>query len=75
MDTEVRGKILCLSRGSNPDGQVVQPVARHYTDSGSQFDKINVKNLRCTNMDWMYLCQERGQRQAVMNTTMNFCIL
>jgi hypothetical protein len=32
LDTEARGKILCLWRGSNPDRPVVQPVARHYTD-------------------------------------------
>jgi hypothetical protein len=31
LDTEDRRKILCLCRGSNPDRQVVQPVARHYT--------------------------------------------
>jgi hypothetical protein len=31
LDTEVRGKILCPSRGSNPNGPVVQPVVRHYT--------------------------------------------
>jgi hypothetical protein len=27
LDTEVRGKILCPCRGSNPDRPVVQPVA------------------------------------------------
>jgi hypothetical protein len=32
LDTEDRGKILCLCRGSNPDCPVVQPVVRHYTD-------------------------------------------
>jgi hypothetical protein len=31
LDTEVRGKILCLCRGSNPVRPVVQSVARHYT--------------------------------------------
>jgi hypothetical protein len=31
LDTEVRGKILCRCRGSNPDRPVVQPVVRHYT--------------------------------------------
>jgi hypothetical protein len=31
LDTEVRGKILCHCRGSNPDRPVVQPVVRHYT--------------------------------------------
>jgi hypothetical protein len=30
LDTEVRGKILCLYHGSNPDLPVVQPVSRHY---------------------------------------------
>jgi hypothetical protein len=32
LDTEARGKILCPSRGSNPDRPVVQPVVRQYTD-------------------------------------------
>jgi hypothetical protein len=31
LDTEDRGKIHCLCRGSNPDRPVVQPVVRHYT--------------------------------------------
>jgi hypothetical protein len=31
LDTEDRGKILCLCRGSNLDLPVVQPVVRHYT--------------------------------------------
>jgi hypothetical protein len=31
LDTESRGKILCLCRGSNLDCLVVQSVARHYT--------------------------------------------
>jgi hypothetical protein len=29
--TEVRGKILCPYRGSNPDRLVVQSAVRHYT--------------------------------------------
>jgi hypothetical protein len=32
MGTEVRGKILCPCRGSNPDRPVVQSVVRYYTD-------------------------------------------
>jgi hypothetical protein len=32
LDTEVRGKILCPCRGSNPGRPVVQSVVRHYTD-------------------------------------------
>jgi hypothetical protein len=31
LDTEDRGKILCLCRGLNPDRPVVQSVVRHYT--------------------------------------------
>jgi hypothetical protein len=31
LDTEVREKILCPCRESNPDRPVVQPVVRHYT--------------------------------------------
>jgi hypothetical protein len=32
LDTEVRGKIICLCRRSNLDRPLVQSVARHYTD-------------------------------------------
>jgi hypothetical protein len=32
LDTEVRGTILCLCRGSNPDRPDIQSVVRHYTD-------------------------------------------
>jgi hypothetical protein len=32
LDTEFRGKILCLCRGSNLDRPVVQSVSRYYTD-------------------------------------------
>jgi hypothetical protein len=32
LDTEARGKVPCLCRGSNLDRPVFQPVARHYTD-------------------------------------------
>jgi hypothetical protein len=31
LDTEARGKILCLYRGSNLDRPVLQSVVRHYT--------------------------------------------
>jgi hypothetical protein len=31
LDTEVRGKIICPCRGSNPGRPVVQPVVRHYS--------------------------------------------
>jgi hypothetical protein len=32
LDTEARGKILCLCRGSNLDRLVIQSVLRHHTD-------------------------------------------
>jgi hypothetical protein len=32
LDTEARGNILCLCRGSNVNRPVVHPVVRHYTD-------------------------------------------
>jgi hypothetical protein len=32
LDTETRGKILCLCEGSNLDHPVVKSVVRHYTD-------------------------------------------
>jgi hypothetical protein len=40
LDTEVRGKIICPRRGSNPDRPVVQPVVRHYTAWAMQIIKI-----------------------------------
>jgi hypothetical protein len=35
LDTEVKGKILCPGRGSNPERSIVQSVVRHYTDSAT----------------------------------------
>jgi hypothetical protein len=32
LDTEVRGKLSCLCRGSKLDSPVVQSVARHHTE-------------------------------------------
>jgi hypothetical protein len=32
LDTDARGKILCLCQRSNPGHLVVQSVVRHYTD-------------------------------------------
>jgi hypothetical protein len=37
LDTEARGKIFCLRRGSNLDRPVVQPVARYYIRPGQTF--------------------------------------
>jgi hypothetical protein len=64
LDTEVRGKISCLCRGSNLDHPIVQPVARHYTElpgsrvniclpeirrkSGSNFRQVGVYNWKVT---------------------------
>jgi hypothetical protein len=42
LDTEVRGKILCPCRGSNPDRPVVQFIVRHYTVWATQ---LLVENL------------------------------
>jgi hypothetical protein len=43
LDTEDRGNILCLCRGSNPDRPVVQPVVRHYTDWATRLLKNYVR--------------------------------
>jgi hypothetical protein len=40
LDTEVRGKILCPCRGSNPDRPVIQSVVRHYTDSATPVPRL-----------------------------------
>jgi hypothetical protein len=40
LDTEVRGKILCLCQGSNPDHPVVQSVVRYYTDRATPAPEI-----------------------------------
>jgi hypothetical protein len=41
LDTETRGKILCLCQGSNPDRPVVQSVVKHYTDWATPAPMIN----------------------------------
>jgi hypothetical protein len=52
LDTEFRGKILCLCRGSNLDRPVVQSVARYYTDWASfkYFPNIRLHRLRTINL-------------------------
>jgi hypothetical protein len=37
LDTEARGKILCLCRVSNLDSPVIQSIARHYTAWATRF--------------------------------------
>jgi hypothetical protein len=37
LNTEARGEIFCISRGSNLDCPVVQSVARHCTDCATRF--------------------------------------
>jgi hypothetical protein len=41
LDTEVRGKILCPCRGSNPDHSIVQSVVRHHTAWATRLLIIN----------------------------------
>jgi hypothetical protein len=43
LDTEARGKILCLCRGSNLDRPVVEPVARHYTAWATRLTRVLLK--------------------------------
>jgi hypothetical protein len=46
LDTEFRGKILCLWRRSNLDSPVVQSVARHYTDWATRLTHIVTIQLK-----------------------------
>jgi hypothetical protein len=46
LDTEVRGKILCPCRGSNPDRPVVQPVVRHYTAWANLAPKTEISSAK-----------------------------
>jgi hypothetical protein len=57
LDTEARGEILCLCRGSNLDRPVVQPVARHYTDWAIRlffFIYFSVFSSSCSLHSWKY---------------------
>jgi hypothetical protein len=45
LDTEVRGKILCLCRGSNLNRADVQCVARQYTDWATPAPRFNTLYL------------------------------
>jgi hypothetical protein len=47
--TQVRGKILCLCRGSNLDRPVVQPVARHYTDWATRLRYVSMYGSETAN--------------------------
>jgi hypothetical protein len=51
LNTEARGKINCLSRGSNLDRPVVQSVARHCTDWATPAPKLCYCLTRKTNID------------------------
>jgi hypothetical protein len=42
LDTEARGKILYLYRGSNLDRPVIQSVVRHYADWASPPPKVQL---------------------------------
>jgi hypothetical protein len=65
LDTEARGKILCVCRGSNLDRPVFQSVARRYTDwaitapsTGGLFWIIWKENM-----------ENKGQRQTILEAT------
>jgi hypothetical protein len=51
LDTDVRGKILCLCQVSNLDRPVNQSVARHYTDWATRLISVNYSN----NIRWTVL--------------------
>jgi hypothetical protein len=46
LDTEVRGKILCPYRGSNPVRPVVQSVVRHYTDRATRLLRLMITMIK-----------------------------
>jgi hypothetical protein len=60
-DTEVRGKILCPRRESNPDRPVVQPVVRHYTAWATRLHSIEGSTIYLSKVKfscrrWWCLC-------------------
>jgi hypothetical protein len=62
LDTEARGKILCLCQGSNPNRPINQSVVRHYTNWATQVTYILclihyrlTANIAYIKMKWKYL--------------------
>jgi hypothetical protein len=47
LDTEPRGKILCLCRRSNLDHSVLQSVVKHYTACAT---RLTISMLLCVNL-------------------------
>jgi hypothetical protein len=53
LDTEARGKILCLRRDRSP---VVQSIVRHYTDWASPSPLINcIHYISCSGLWWFII--------------------
>jgi hypothetical protein len=59
LDTEARGKILCLCCGSNRGG---------WDQNGSYADWLG------RGVEWIQLAQDRGRWWAVVNTVMNLWV-
>jgi hypothetical protein len=68
LDTEARGKLLCLCRGSNLDRPVVQPVVRHYTDSAAPGQAVYQNTVR-------RMQHTTGVRRVSVDTFMSRSIL
>jgi hypothetical protein len=64
LDTEVRGKIRCSCRKSNPDRSVVQSVVRHYTDWATP---APVETIIFIKLFWSKLNMETSTRQLNQN--------
>jgi hypothetical protein len=75
LDTEARGNILCLCRGSNPGRPIVQSVIRHCTGINILMSRIYFKY--CSTVCGIYaifecLCYIRFHIVVMGNLNMGF---
>jgi hypothetical protein len=77
LDTEVRGKILCPCRGSNPDRPVVQPVVSIHVKNTSYLTTVR---LTCSGLALSTLTNTGGPIETVgwltlASTCAGFCYI
>jgi hypothetical protein len=72
LDTEARGKILCLCCGSTLDRPVVQPVARYYTAWATRLTQKKRSRVRLEHVLWTDTTSRNDQCQVLLNLQ-NLC--
>jgi hypothetical protein len=64
-----RGAQWCTrSFGGKPEGK--RPLGR-FKRRWEDYIKMDLKEVGCGAMDWIYLAQERDRRRALVNAVMN----